>query len=195
LHESTPCLYERSSLKLIKILALIIGSQLFIPISCIGLGAVGTNYIAEHDARYVAKGDKLHSLFRVAVAPATEYPFELIPLSLMPDKQKSDIAYSFLMPKPNDFIGDNTYKITYTVIENRGDEQLIETTHQTDDNKVWSRYLARKADITPISSRMFYFGYALSGIAYALPISIVIFLIGRFLRKKLSVGKTFSKVG
>ncbi len=89
------------------------------------------------------------------------------------------------MPQPKDRIGDDANNITHTGIENRSDEQLIETTHQTDDNKTWSRYLAHKTSITPISSRMYNMGYAFSAVPFGLGIAITLYLFGLYLRWKV----------
>lgn len=182
-------------MKILKILALTIGSLAFIPVSCTTLSAIGTHYLAAQDTRYVAKGDKLHALFTVAMTPSAHGDsFELVTLGELANRQKSGTAHSFLLPKTSDKFGNEVSYISYTVLENRGEEQIIETTHQTDDNKVWSRYLARKTEFTPISSRMFYMGYAFSSLPFGLAASIALFLLGRYLRKKLSVNKTSSKV-
>ena len=176
-------------LKLIKIMTSILGSGWFIPVSFMSGLFLGTYALSYWDARNVQKGDTVHSVFGVAVVPGKDNkPFRLISLSEIPKLRQGNATYSFLMPKPYDHINVNNYaSVSYKVIEEKASEQLIEVIDKSDDNTIWSRYRATKTDVTPISSRMFYFGYMFTSLPFALALAFFICWVGRHFRRKFNI--------
>ena len=171
----------------VKVLALVLGSQWFFPVSCTSTLYAGIHVIAHLDAREVARGDKVHPAFSIVAEPGEKgQPFRSVSLSDLPRFRESGGAYSLLMSKPSNRINVNGYThLSYRVIENQGSAQVIEVQDTNDSRTVWSRYRATHADVTPLASRMFYFGYVFGALPYAFGIALVLFGVGRFLRRSL----------
>ena len=166
-------------MKLYRLVAVILGSLLFMPISCT-VGAIGSLPIAAWlDSRNVERGDKVHSLFS-AVAELKKDRERIITLGLSQIKEveKLQEPVSFLMSKPNgSFIIDQS-EWTYKVLEDKGDQQVIEVIERylDGDNTIWIRYRAIENNIFPLKSRMFYFGYMFNAIFIGFVLSIVIYI-------------------
>ena len=174
---------------LLKVLALILGSAFFFPVSCSSTLFAGILLIAKLDAREVARGDQVHPGFLVVVVPGEKgQPFRSVPLSDLPRYEQfieSGGAYSFLMSKPSGRIDINDHThLSYRVLENQGSAQVIEVEDKDDDNTVWSRYRATHADVMPLSSRMFYFGYMFGALPFAFGIALGLYGVGRFLCRR-----------
>jgi hypothetical protein len=172
---------------LVKVLALVLGSAWFFPVSCASTLTAGIFVIAHLDAREVARGDQVHPGFLIVVEPGEKgQPFRSVRLSDLPRFRESGGAYSLLMSKPSGRIDINDYThLSYRVIENQGSAQVIEVEDKDDDRTVWSRYRATHADVMPLSSRMFYFGYMFGALPFAFGIALVLYGVGRFLRRRL----------
>ena len=171
---------------LLKVLALVLGSVWFFPVSCTSTLFAGIFVIAHLDAREVARGDQVHPGFLIVVEPGEKgQPFRSVPLSDLPWYRESG-AYSFLMSKPSGRIDVNDYThLSYRVLENQGSAQIIEVEDDHNDRTVWSRYRATHTDVMPLSSRMLYFGYMFGALPFAFATALVLYGVGRFLRRRL----------
>jgi len=172
---------------LVKVLALVLGSAWFFPVSCASTLTAGIFVIAHLDAREVARGDQVHPGFLIVVEPGEKgQPFRSVRLSDLPRFRESGGAYSLLMSKPSGRIDINDYThLSYRVIENQGSAQVIEVEDKDDDRTVWSRYRATHTEVMPLASRMFYFGYMFGALPFAFSTALVLYGVGRFLRRRL----------
>jgi hypothetical protein len=175
---------------LLRIVALILGSVWFFPVSCTSTLVAGIFVIAKLDAREVARGDQVHPAFLIVVEPGEKgQPFRSVRLSDLPRIRESGGAYSFLMSKPSGRIDVNDCThLSYRVLENQGTAQVIEVKDDHDDRTVWSRYRATHTDVMPLSSRMFYFGYMFGALPFAFGTAFGLYGVGRFLCRRLLKG-------
>ena len=174
-------------MKLLKVLALILGSAWFFPISCTSTLFVGTFVVAHLDEREVARGNQVHPGFFIVVEPGEKgQPFRSVRLSDLHRFRESGGAYSFLMSKPSGRIDINDYTyLSYRVLENQGSAQVIEVEDKDDDNTFCCRYRATHTDIMPLSSQMFYVGYMFGALPFAFGTALGLYGVGRFLRRRL----------
>jgi hypothetical protein len=176
-----------------RIVIAVIASVWFFPINCSGTLFAGIALIAKLDARDVEKGESVHRLFSFVIELGKKgEPFIAVPLNKLTnfkEQMASSIATgstSFLMSKPNGRITSTKSQISYQVIEETSSGQLIEVieAYQDGDNTIWSRYKATQSTITPISSKMFYFGYMFTAFPYAFGFALFVYGIGRFIKHR-----------
>jgi hypothetical protein len=170
-----------------KILAIVLGAVWFLPVSCIMGVWVGTRIAAKLDEREVVKGDTVHAAFLIVAEPGEKgMPFMALPLNDTGSFKQTGKSGSFFMSKPSGTIDSKRSEISYQVLTESGPEQLIEVVEQyhDGDNTIWSRYKATRSEVTPVSSRMFYFGYMFQAVPYAFCIALFLFFIGRLLRRQ-----------
>ena len=179
----------------LKLLATILGSVWFFPVSCTTGSFVGNQIVAAADARDVGKGDKVHRLFRVVAEPGEKgasfrvlHWDEIQPYLAQGGARPAPTPLSFRMSAASGSMHESGSKFEYRVLEDSGSEQLIELVEAYDDgdNTIWSRYRATGNSIAPVSSRMFYFGYMFSAMFYAFIGALVLHVIGRLLRRRLA---------
>ena len=93
---------------------------------------------------------------------------------------------SFLVSGTDARITEGQSDFRYEVLEDSGGEQLIEVVESfhDGDNTIWSRYRATREDVTPVSSRMMYFGYLFAAFPYALGAAIMLYGAGLLLRRR-----------
>lgn len=178
-----------------KLLATILGSVWFFPVSCTTGAFVGNQIVAAADARDVSKGDRVHSLFKVVAEPGENgasfrvlHWNEIQPYLAQAGTRPAPAALSFRMSAASGAMHERDSKFEYRVLEDSGSEQLIELVEAYDDgdNTIWSRYRATGNAIAPVSSRMFYFGYMFSAMVYAFIGALALHGIGRLLRRRLA---------
>jgi len=173
-------------MRIVRIILIIIGSALFIPVSCtIGIFS-GTLIVASFDSRDVGDGDSVHTLFSVVAKPKNDQEdFWFLSLDQAEQLKESSGPFSFLMSKPTGNIDDGSSVYTFQVLEDHKKEQIIEVieTYKDGDNTIWSRYRATEKDIYPVSSRMFYFGYMFNAVPFAFIFSLLLYVIGRILKR------------
>lgn len=165
----------------VKIFLIVIGSSWFFPVSCTTGLAVGAHIVAALDSRDVLNGDSVHSLFKVAAEPGEDgQPFRVLS---NPDKESGNL--SFRMSSTSASIEKDGSIFSYRVMKNSGHEQTIELieTSINGDNKIWSRYRATDEKVTPLSSRMFYFGYMFNALPFAVVFALLLSLSGRSLHR------------
>jgi predicted Zn finger-like uncharacterized protein len=178
------------SMRWIRNIAMILGAAWFFPLSCtIGMIA-GPHVISQIDARKVEKGEELHPLFKV-VAGSRAIGMDEVESIISGIKEADDNIQSdsssmpnlFLLSEPSGRFESESSIFTYTVVEDSGDEQLIELRedYKDGDNTIWSGYKAQRTSITPLSTRMLYFGYMFMAAPFVFFGSFFLFVIGRIL--------------
>ena len=155
---------------------------------------VSTKVISLIDTRYVEKGESLHPGFMVAVFNQPGGSFSLFTLSKI-NRTQNDNNYHFLPGQQHDsYETPEGVTSSYDVIEANDNEQIIQTMHKDDDNTVWSTYSVNQNNvISPIKSRMLYFGYVFTSIPIAFVFILVIYLLSfliQFLVKKFAKYQT-----
>lgn len=191
-------------MRLLRVLATILGSTWLFPVSCSTGLVLGTDIVAALDARDVKKGDTVHGLFKVTAEPGEDgRPFRVLQIDQIARNsgkgvaRVADATWTFRMSAPAGsmhFVGS---KFEYHVLEDTGREQLIELveTYDDGDNTIWSRYTATAASISPVSSRMFYFGYMFGAFPHAFVGAFLVYRVGRLLRRKWSASTVASVSG
>jgi hypothetical protein len=179
----------------LKLLATVLGSVWFFPVSCTTGTFVGNQIVAAADARDASKGDTMHSLFKVVAEPGEKgaafrvlHWDEVQPYLAQVGARPAPAPLSFRMSAASGAMHERDSRFEYRVLEDSGSEQLIELVEAYDDgdNTIWSRYRATRNTIAPVSSRMFYFGYMFSAMVYAFIGALVLHGIGRLLRRRFA---------
>jgi len=179
----------------LRLLALVLGSGWFIPVSCTVATIAGTPLVAKSDAREVSRRDTLHSLFKVAAEPGEAgRPFRVLGLSEIAPYIPGGTAaggvrsLSFRLSASSGTLETGSSTFAYRVLEDNGREQLIELVedYRDGDNTIWSRYRATRSTVQPVSSRMFYFGYMFQAAAFAFFFALLLYFVGRLMRRTLA---------
>ena len=182
-----------SRMRWARIVVVVIGSGWFFPVSCTASLFAGTHIVAKLDERAVNRGDSIHSRFSMVIESGrSDEPFRQIKLEDLPRHEEilsfsdSGDTPSFLLSVPSGQFDSDSSSITYQVIEETSSGQIIEVVESDHDgdNTIWSRYEATHSTITPIGSRMFYFGYMFSAIPYALGTALILYATGRTLQRR-----------
>lgn len=175
-------------MKWVNVLALVLGSAWFFPVSCTGTLYLGIEVFAKLDAREVAHGDQVHSGFSVVAEPgAAGTPFRLVLLSDLQRFRVVGEPYSLLLSKSSDRLQVGQYShIGYRVLERQAGFQIVEAEDHNDDRTIWSRYRTTGADVVPLESRMWYMGYMVSAMPYALGSAFLWYGLGLWLRRRLA---------
>ncbi len=113
-------------MKIIKFIIIILGSSLFIPVSCSISVLGGIQVVAWIDSRDVQKGDSVHSLFSVVAVPQhsrNKNDFFVLSLQQIEQMRKVNEPLSFLMPISNSNMETAHSRYSYKILEDRGKEQ------------------------------------------------------------------------
>ena len=186
-------------MRFIGYIGMILGSLWFLFGGC----AAGTFIVAPAvlpmvNTREVEKGEQIHSWFSVVAEPGdNEWPFQVIRKDnlepLLPHSDNATVAMqftydtkpiSFLMPNPMGRIETEYQVISYRVVEDFGDEQIIELEENYKKARItkWSVYKAQSTFISPLSSSVSNFrDDTLIGFPFAFGSALALFLVGRFL--------------
>jgi hypothetical protein len=176
-----------------SILVAIAASGWFFPVSCTTSLYAGVRVVSAIDARHVSEGESVHSRFSYVVETNGEgEPFYVGDLHSLAqhEEMQEDLdmvdSVNFLMSRPSGRLDGDDSRFSYRVIEHGESEQIIEVVEAfyDGDNTIWSRYKATRTSITPISTRMMYFGYLFSAFPVALGIGFLIYGAGRYLQHK-----------
>jgi hypothetical protein len=171
----------------------VLASGWFFPVSCTAGLFAGTRIVAKLDARDVSRGDSVHNDFSIVMeSAADDEPFQVVSLDDMNvngetlNLSGTEDGVSFLMSNPGGQIDYGSSNFSYQVIEETDAGQVIEVVEAYDDgdNTIWSRYEATRSSVTPISSRMFYFGYMFAAGPYALGLALFLYASGRYLQHR-----------
>lgn len=159
-----------------------LGSGWFFLVSCTAGLVVGTQIVGMVDARDASAGDTMHSQFSVVIeVTRSDEPFIAVDLG---DTYSADVPYDYyLLSRSSGSFEARDSDYSFEVLEDTGSGQIIEVVeaYKDGDNTIWSRYEATRSGITPISSRMFYFGYAFAAMPYAFGFAFALYFAGRIL--------------
>lgn len=160
----------------------VLGSGWFFLASCTAGLVTGTRIVALVDARDASSGETMHSQFSVlAWSEEGDSPYQVMDLS--DAVRGKEMAGTFLMPQSAGNFDTRDSDYSYTVLEESAAGQIVEVVevYKDGDNTIWSRYEATGTAVAPISSRMFYFGYAFVALPYALGFAFILYVVGRIL--------------
>ena len=185
----------------IRILALVLGSALFFPVSCTGSLYAGTRIAAWLDTRDVARGDEVHRSFSVIVEPGVDgQPFRALRLYDLPrllkeERGEREGRISLLPSKPAGRIANGKHGwISYRVLEDQSSSMVIEVEDNDGDRMAWSRYQVRRGEkgeggvgpgvVAPLESRMFTPDHMVRALPWALGLAFLVYGLGRWLRRR-----------
>ena len=179
-------------MRLVRVLGIILGAQWFFLLSCTTGVFVGPQIVAKLDERDVTKGETVHSLFKVAAEPGAEgQSFRVLSMEQVEsylaksEKDATKTPLMFRMSRPSGVIDLERSTFEYRVLEDSGQAQLIELVekYKDGDNTIWSRYQATNRTVMPLSSRMWYFGYLFTALPYSFGAALLLYGMGRALRR------------
>lgn len=178
----------------VRVLAFIIGSSWFFPVSCTTGVIVGIPLAAHWHERHMEKGDQPHSLFYVVWQPGeVGEPFGYSRLQDLSRINTPAPARSFIMAQPSGRIkGGEFTVVTYKVLSSGASDQLIEVTYDDDDYGSVSRYRATPSGVTPVFSRIMDPAFMFMAFPVALGFAAAIYAVGRWLRRRVARAKAES---
>jgi hypothetical protein len=180
--------------QIVRVLAVILGSSWFFPVSCTTGVIAGIPVVAHFHERHMEKGEQPHFLFTVVWQPGEAgEPFGYSRLSELARKKTPVPARSFVMSQPSGRIKEGEFIVaTYKVLSSSASDQLIEVTW--DDNKYGSvsRYRATSSGVTPVFSRIMDPGFMFIAFLPALAFAGAILAVGNGMRKRVARGKAES---
>ena len=167
-----------------RLVALVLGSVYFFPVSCTTGMIAGTHVIRNLDARDASKGGIPHrQAYLVAALPNAS--LQAFPLSKLDEYERKNPHASFLLPtNSGEFSVGKNGKISFAVATAKPESQIIEVTLH-DDTGTFFRYEASRNAIKPLYTKLWYHGYMFEAIPYALAIAFAPYLIGLAMRRKL----------
>lgn len=179
----------KKSLSPLRIVALVLGSLWFFPVSCTSGLYAGMHVASRMDERDTARGQQVHPAFSIVAEPGVDgQAFQLVRLADIESFKKKgaaqSIPQSFLMSEPSGTLESGGYaSVSYRVLQSTAEAQEIEVIDLDDDRTVWSRYRATATEIAPLGSRMFYVGYMYRALPFALLLALLVYAGGRLLRR------------
>ena len=165
----------------------VLASAWFLPVSCTGTMAIGSEILAGLDARDAARGESVHGSIAVAALPLAEPGRKfrhLLPLHAGKDKGRYPEG-SFLMPDPEGRLEADGATVTYKVVAANAGEQTIETNYRDGDRTAWGRYRATRREITPLASRLSFSDYMFSAMPWGLGVALLVYLVAGYARRRL----------
>ena len=177
---------------LVRLLAVILGSAWFFPVSCTtGVIAV-TPLVSKFNERHMEQGDAPHAhLFHVVWQPGEAgQPFGMSRLEDLPRIKALAPARSFIMAPPSAGAAGGSYiVISSTALPSGEAEQLIEVRYADDTYDSWSRYRATRSGITPVFSKIMDPGFMIMALPVAFGFALAIYALGRWLRRRIERAK------
>ena len=183
--------FQLLGMRLLKMLALVLGSGMFFPVSCTSIQVLLLT--TPHEVR----PDQRHYRTFFTVAVVSDKSFDFVSLSQLPKFKAEHPNRSFIMRCKGDRCGGDHNECHWAfkcvrVISDTGAEQVIEVQSLEDSgfaDTTWSRYRATHSDITPISLRKVG-GMDVFGLMYPLScaLALAVYGIGRLLRRIANKG-------
>jgi hypothetical protein len=163
----------------------VLGSGWFFLASCTAGVVVGTQVIALVDARDVSNGETVHPQFSVVVEDSENDP-PYARVNLREVARALDGQYTFRLSDSAGRFEDRKSIYSFRIIDESPSSQIIEVIeeYRDGDNTIWSRYEVTESGVSPLSSRMRYFGYAFVALPYALGFSTLLYAVARFFRNR-----------
>jgi len=173
---------------ILKLSGVILGSALFFPVSCTTALIAGIQINSLLLARDLSHGDKPYIPFHVLTTAPTGNicPIELFEVDTYIEKTPDG---SFLLAQSSgDFPGaSRDERFSWRVISSKSNEQLVEVCYYDGDTTFINRYRAMQHSISPVSSRMWYHGYMFASFPFAIGFGLLVYWLGRRLRRKYVV--------
>ncbi len=171
-------------MSILKLFGLILGSGLFFPVSCSTALLVGIEINSFLFARDMSRGDYPQSPFYVlaTVPPGNISPIKLSEVDTYIE-ETPDV--SFLLAQPSGALPDERF--SWRVISSNSKEQLVEVQYFDGDTSFKNRYRAIRHSVSPVSSRMWFRGYMFFCFPWAIGFGLLVYLLGRYLRRKYVV--------
>jgi hypothetical protein len=167
--------------------ALILGSALFLPVSCTSALFVGTHTLIKLDTRDISKGDSPHSPFYVVVSsPNSEKPLSAVILDDIESFRRENRESSFLLPSSGgNFRQGEKNRFNYKVTVLSPEEQLVEVSYSDgDDVSSTNRYAVKNNRVEPLYSKLVAPGYMFGAVPYAWAFALILYVAGKLLRRK-----------
>jgi hypothetical protein len=187
----------------LSVCGLVLGSLLFVPVSCTSGFVVGTIAAIKLDARQISKGDKPHPHFYViASMPKKNGALKALHLSEIDpsyypycdgtdassiEDWKREIRgkYCFLLPDSGgEFRQDECMRVTYGVTTLSPGKQLVEVHWNGDDYLGISKYIAEENRVEPLYSENFPGETFVLAILFSAASALIVRHVGKRLRKK-----------
>jgi tetratricopeptide (TPR) repeat protein len=171
-------------MSILKLFSLILGSALFFPVSCTTALFVGIEINSYLFARDMSRGDKPYNPFYVLATVPTENisPIEFLEVGEYIQKTPE---VSFLLAQPSGALPGKSF--SWRVISSNSYEQLVEVQYKDGDTGFINRYRAMRHLVSPVSSRMWYHGYMFVSLPFAIGFGLLVYWLGRYLRRKYVV--------
>lgn len=175
-------------LRMVRLLALVLGAVWFFPVSCTTSLLAAMPVLSTLDERHMDKGDSPHSLFFVVWQPGEAgAPFGYTRLADLARDKASASARTFVMTPPAARIANDEFTgIEYKVLSGGATEQLIEVAWSNGDDESVSRYRATAAEVTPVFSRNTGRAVMFKAMPFALVLAAMIYAFGRWLRTRVT---------
>ncbi len=181
----------RTLMSILKLFGLILGSALFFPVSCTTALLVGIEINSHLFARDMSRGDKPRPPFYVLATAATGNisPIELIEVDAYIGKTP-DVSF-LLTQRSGSLAGaSRDERFSWRVILSNSNEQLVEVRYYDGDTTFINRYRAMRYSVSPVSQRMWYHGYMFASFPLAIGFGLLVYWLGRYLRRKYVVRKS-----
>ena len=181
---------RHARMKIVPLLALVLGSQLLIPVSCTVTFFAGIQALPYLSARDVARGDRPYLPFWVVAEPGVAgNRFQWYRLNEAASHDPPPGVHSYLMSEPAGRIeiSQRSY-VAYRVLEDRGDSQRIEVNYLGGSIETWSVYTATRHQVIPETSRMLHFTWPTVIFLGALGVALLLRRWGRTLRRRMGAG-------
>jgi hypothetical protein len=185
--------HEMSSTGVLRILAIVLSSNLFLLASCTGGLAIGVklneDWLRETGGRQGADS----RMMVVAIAPESKGAGKPVPHQVMfsnLDKFKAQhTGYSFLLPLGSGRVHDSSAEMhaRYTVRSARERKVLVETQFNHEMLDVFGRYEATQREIKPLYSKAG--SNFLFGLVFGLALASVLRIAGAVLQRYLPLKK------
>lgn len=168
----------------LRLLALVLGSQLFIPVSCIVGTGLALPHMAARDDRDMARGDAPHRDFFVAAHPGEAgKPFRLVRWT---DMRPRAAATAFRVPASAARIELPAGHASYRLLSTQGREQVIELALVDNDRRSWSTYRVGPSGVTPLASRNANMSYLPEALLFGVALAVLVMLLGKWLGRRLA---------
>lgn len=180
--------------RIVRILAFILGSSWFIPVSCTTGVIAGVPLAAHLHERHMEKGDQPHSMFYVVWQPGEAgEPFGYSRLADLARINTPAPARSFIMVQPSGRIKGGEFTVViYKVLSSSASEQLIEVAWADDDYGSVSRYRATPSGVTPVFSSVMAPEFMFMAFLPALAFAAAILAVGNRMRRRVARAKAES---
>jgi hypothetical protein len=167
---------------------LILGSAVFFPVSCTTALLAGIEINSFLFARDMSQGDKPQYPFHVLATVPTG-AISPIELSKVATYIKKTPDVSFLLAQESGALpgASQDERFSWRVISSNANEQLVEVQYFDGDTRFINRYRAMRHSVSPVSSRMWYHGYMFASFPLAIGFGLLVYRLGRYLRRKYVV--------